>query len=64
MEGIGTCSICSERYDENDHLPLMLECGHTYCRKCLLTACRDLAIAEEQLRFKMDQKHRDLVAEK
>lgn len=26
------CTNCYEIYDENKHIPLNLECGHTYCK--------------------------------
>ena len=29
------CSNCYEEYDDNKHVPLNLECGHTYCKKCI-----------------------------
>jgi hypothetical protein len=35
MDELLTCSICEERYDENDHLPKFLACFHTFCVECM-----------------------------
>jgi E3 ubiquitin-protein ligase KEG len=29
------CSLCHVRYDEDEHAPLLLHCGHGFCRACL-----------------------------
>lgn len=29
------CMICDEKYDEADKRPLVLMCGHTFCKNCL-----------------------------
>lgn len=29
------CSICQTRYDEDDRVPLLLQCGHGFCKDCL-----------------------------
>ena len=29
------CSICLESYDTKVKRPMMIECGHTFCRECL-----------------------------
>jgi hypothetical protein len=29
------CDICFEPYDPDEHAPLMLVCGHTYCKTCI-----------------------------
>ncbi|XP_018010364.1 tripartite motif-containing protein 2-like [Hyalella azteca] len=29
------CEICAEEFDENNHKPLFLPCGHTYCYTCI-----------------------------
>jgi len=31
----GMCQICTEMFDKQDHLPLLLACGHTFCKACL-----------------------------
>ncbi|CAG9329206.1 unnamed protein product [Blepharisma stoltei] len=33
-EGI-CCPVCMERFNESRHSPLLLGCGHTFCRDCL-----------------------------
>lgn len=35
MEELLTCKVCMERYNEIDRKPLFLNCGHTFCAKCL-----------------------------
>ncbi|CAG9328693.1 unnamed protein product [Blepharisma stoltei] len=34
MEGILECPVCAEQYDRSGHLPLVLICGHTLCKRC------------------------------
>ena len=33
-----SCDICYHTYDQTTRLPLQLDCGHTYCKACLLQA--------------------------
>jgi hypothetical protein len=33
------CDICMDNFDLNDKLPLILECGHTFCKSCLRSIC-------------------------
>ncbi|CAG9331677.1 unnamed protein product [Blepharisma stoltei] len=35
METLTTCPVCYSRYTHNDHLPLILSCGHTFCKICV-----------------------------
>lgn len=30
------CSTCEDTYNEDDKMPLVLACGHTACKSCLL----------------------------
>lgn len=32
---IPSCSVCENRYNEQERCPLLLECGHAYCKDCL-----------------------------
>lgn len=36
-----TCWVCREEYRTGDREPLVLPCGHTYCRQCILSLARD-----------------------
>ncbi|XP_054814034.1 E3 ubiquitin-protein ligase KEG-like [Prosopis cineraria] len=29
------CSVCQTRYNEEERVPLLLQCGHGFCRECL-----------------------------
>lgn len=29
------CTNCYEFFDEEIHIPLNLECGHTFCKQCI-----------------------------
>ncbi|PPR82372.1 hypothetical protein GOBAR_AA38344 [Gossypium barbadense] len=29
------CSVCQTRYNEEDRVPLLLQCGHGFCKECL-----------------------------
>lgn len=35
VESLAFCSICFESYDQEEHVPLLLQCGHTFCMTCL-----------------------------
>ena len=35
IEDLFKCDICNIIFDSNIHLPLMVKCGHTFCRKCI-----------------------------
>ncbi|TNV76974.1 hypothetical protein FGO68_gene5267 [Halteria grandinella] len=37
MQDPFSCSICFEAFDREDHLPYILNCGHTFCKTCLKT---------------------------
>nr|GMC84601.1 E3 ubiquitin-protein ligase KEG [Ipomoea batatas] len=32
---IPSCSVCQNSYNEEERCPLLLQCGHGYCRECL-----------------------------
>ncbi|KAJ9565742.1 hypothetical protein OSB04_001708 [Centaurea solstitialis] len=32
---IPCCTVCQTRYNEEDRCPLLLECGHGFCKECL-----------------------------
>ncbi|XP_027354497.1 E3 ubiquitin-protein ligase KEG-like [Abrus precatorius] len=32
---VACCSVCQTRYDEEERVPLLLQCGHGFCRDCL-----------------------------
>lgn len=34
MEYIIECPICGEEYARNEHIPLVLSCGHSICKNC------------------------------
>ena len=35
LEDLIKCDICNNIFDLNIHEPLMLKCGHTFCKKCI-----------------------------
>ncbi|KAJ3676288.1 hypothetical protein LUZ60_003700 [Juncus effusus] len=35
MRRVPCCSVCGTKYDEDEHTPLLLHCGHGFCRSCL-----------------------------
>lgn len=32
---VPSCSICHTPYDDDSHAPLLLQCGHSFCKHCL-----------------------------
>lgn len=32
---IPCCSVCQNRYNEEERVPLLLQCGHGFCKECL-----------------------------
>jgi hypothetical protein len=36
-DDILACPICLERFNETQHSPLILECGHTFCKECIIS---------------------------
>ena len=34
-EDLSTCCVCLDPYDNDEHKPKFLSCGHTLCLKCL-----------------------------
>ena len=37
LENIMKCSICKSTFDYNNHKPMILKCGHTFCKQCIYT---------------------------
>ena len=35
IEDLIKCDICNIIFDSNTHAPLMLKCGHTFCKRCI-----------------------------
>jgi len=44
----GTCQICTFLFDSEAHLPLILLCGHTFCKECLKNSTSKLRHAKIQ----------------
>nr|XP_023889713.1 E3 ubiquitin-protein ligase KEG isoform X1 [Quercus suber] len=41
------CSVCQTRYNEEERVPLLLQCGHGFCKECLskmFLACPDTTL--------------------
>lgn len=36
MSDLTDCPICLERYDKTNKMPKILNCGHTFCKDCLI----------------------------
>ena len=49
-----SCDVCSEEYDEENHIPRVLPCLHTFCNKCLEGMVRDWTIICPTCRIKHD----------
>ena len=35
LDNIMKCDICNSKYDYNIHRPLIVKCGHTFCKNCI-----------------------------
>ena len=42
-----TCSVCFSTYDEDELMPVMLNCGHSFCMSCMM--CLMNNYTEDQL---------------
>ena len=38
IENIMKCDICKEKYDYNNHKPMIAKCGHTFCKFCIFNS--------------------------
>jgi len=36
LEELLKCERCKNVFDLNDHIPIVIKCGHTFCKKCVL----------------------------
>ena len=45
------CSICMLQYDDIQHCPRLLQCGHTFCTECI-----DSLLTSKQLKCPLDNK--------
>ena len=41
MEGYLACPVCFELFDDSAHVPLLLCCGHSLCKECVVQISRD-----------------------
>ena len=37
IEDFLKCDICQTNFDLNTHRPLITKCGHTFCKKCIIS---------------------------
>nr|XP_045614354.1 tripartite motif-containing protein 5-like [Procambarus clarkii] len=44
MEEAVTCAVCSQVYQKGPREPLVLPCGHTFCRSCLFNLYDDYGL--------------------
>ena len=42
IEDLLKCDLCNVIFDINVHSPLMLKCGHTFCRRCISSKSNNL----------------------
>ena len=35
MDNFLSCTLCMNKFDTQSHLPLILQCGHTFCSTCI-----------------------------
>ena len=38
IEDIMKCEICNKNYDYNIHKPMIVKCGHTFCKFCIFNS--------------------------
>ena len=38
IEDLMKCEICKSKYDYNIHRPLVVKCGHTFCKNCIYSS--------------------------
>ena len=42
IEDLIKCDLCNIIFDLNIHSPLMVKCGHTFCKKCISLKCNNI----------------------
>ncbi|KAL2461125.1 E3 ubiquitin-protein ligase KEG [Abeliophyllum distichum] len=51
---VPSCSVCQNKYNEDERCPLLLQCGHGFCRECLskmFSASTDCSLSCPRCRF-------------
>ena len=41
IENIMKCEICNTKYDYNIHKPMIVRCGHTFCKFCIYNSSQN-----------------------
>ena len=41
LNSISVCQGCNIQFDSNQHLPLSYQCGHFFCKKCIIMKYTD-----------------------
>lgn len=57
-----TCAICLETYDDVDHIPMILPCGHMFCVACITVLAKKRRFRSIRCpvdRAKHEVKHKD-----
>ncbi|KAJ4456620.1 hypothetical protein PAPYR_8102 [Paratrimastix pyriformis] len=45
------CAVCSEAYNGTDHDPVVLHCGHTFCRSCMIQLALECPTCRQETRI-------------
>ena len=54
LEDIMKCEICKSKYDYDTHRPLIVKCGHTFCKNCIYSKM------QKNLNFKNNLKSKNI----
>ena len=54
LENLLKCDICNTLFDSSIHIPMVVKCGHTFCKNCLLSEKCSLSCPLDKIKNMLD----------